>query len=209
MLFAVLQLFRYLFLMGVVIFGTMLLKKTKLAEKTRKIANAVLVIIAVAFFFIPYKEILTFRSPETAFSATVLGDELMMAEGEETVGYFFRDPRGTFSTVFYYEEDGRYRMCASEDRKTYMTTQQNDVYVDLYRIGETDDCYILIRGYVPALMISAKFGNTFETKSFRTSEGLLYYSLARISCKYDRDLNLYVNGAHIPLNLQGYLNNTN
>ncbi len=191
--------------MGSVLLGTFLFKKLKLKDTSKKIAHTALVILAIIFFFIPFDEIMTFSSPETAFSATVLGEELAMTEGEDTVGFFFRDKRGTFSTVFYYKENGRYRMCPSEDRTLVTSAVSNDVYIDVYRIGKTHDHYTLVRGYVPALTIRDRYGNTYETDHINTSQGSLYYSLAKIQYDYDKESYLHINEIHCPLNFREYL----
>ncbi len=185
MLFTILQLSKYLFLMATVIFGTAILKKTKLREKPRKIANAAVVIIAVIFFFIPFKEILTFRSADTAFSAAVLGEKLTESDGNDTCGAFFRDKRGTFSTIFFYKEDGKYRICPSENRLSVWQTEKDGVYLDLYRIDESEDYYLLIRGYTESLSVRDSQNTVFETKTLNTSNGALTYTMAHVSYTAD------------------------
>ncbi len=178
MLFAVLKLAKYLILMAAVIFGTALFRKLKLKESARKIAHLALVLGALIFFFIPFDEILTFQTPEKAFSATVFGETLAEDTGNQTTGFFFRDQKGTFSTVFYYEENGRYRMCPSEDRILTASGNENGIYTDLYRIGDTKDAYLLVRGYVPSLSVQTEKGDSYEVKTIQTSQGTLFYLFA-------------------------------
>ncbi len=197
MLFAALQLAQWLVLMGAVILGTWLLKKVKLSDTARKITNAVIVLLAILFFFIPFDEILTFRTSDTAFSATVLGEALAEDEGEMTHGVFFRDKRGTYSTVFFYQEDGRYHKCAAGNRETLLTKEQDGIYVDVYHIAETEDDYILVRGFTEALVVTDSAGTVFETGTLETSSGTLRFAMACIP--YGEDYALLVNGEEFVL----------
>ncbi len=198
MLFSALQLLKYLFLMGTVLFGTTLLKKCKLSELARKIANVAILLLAMAFFSIPFQELLTFRSADTAFSATVLGDKLADAEGDDSYGAFFRDPRGTYSTVFFYKKDGKYYNCPSENRVLEMSVEEHGVYIDLYCIASTADCYVIIRGYdLDALMVQDTDGTSFRLHQLQTSQDLLTYTMAYVEyCSTDLssgEEKLYVN----------------
>ncbi len=196
MLFAIIQLSQWLILMAAVIVGTWALKKMKLPEKTQKPAGILIVVLAIVFFFIPFDEILTFKTSETAFKGTVLGDELMEDSGEMTHGVFFRDKRGTYSTVFFYYENGRYHKCAAENRETLITGEENGIYADIYHIAGTEDEYLLVRGFSPLSPVI--YGEeALPVETMQTSSGILYYSMACID--YENATPLTVNGEIFPL----------
>ncbi len=192
MLFAVIKLCKYLLLMGTVIFGTMIFKKMKISEKARKIASTSVVIFAVILFFVPFDEIITFGSSDTAFAGTVLGDQIAEAEGEKSHGVFFRDKRGTYSTVFFYKEDGRYHKCAAENREALASGEVNGIYADVFRIADTEDCYVIVRGYDSALAVTDSDGSVFDRGELTHSKGTLVCFMAEID--YDADYTLTVNG---------------
>ncbi len=190
MLFAFLQMLQWLALMLAVVLMALVFKKLNVSEKKAKILKPVIVIFVLLFFFVPFDEIVSFSTPEKAFSGTVLGDALASAEGETTCGTFYRDPRGTYSTVFFHQNGERYKKCASEARETVFSAEENGIYVDIYRIAETDDAYIIVRGFVEKLDIHDNLSTDFEVLSASTSEGKLLLSMQSIA--YDDTYELYI-----------------
>lgn len=195
MIFAFLQMLQWLALMLAVVLMALVFKKLNVSEKKAKILKPIIVIFVLLFFFVPFDEIITFPTPEKAFSGTVLGDALASAEGEKTCGTFYRDPRGTYSTVFFREKNGRYKKCASEARETVFSTEKDGIYVDIYRIAETGDEYIIVRGFVEDLGVYDNLSTDFEALTVSTSEGVLLFSMQSIA--YDDTYELYIGEARV------------
>ena len=72
MVFAFLQMLQWLSLMLAVVLMALVFKKLNVSEKKAKILKPIIVIFVLLFFFVPFDEIITFSTPEKAFSGNGL-----------------------------------------------------------------------------------------------------------------------------------------
>ncbi|MBQ9747686.1 MAG: hypothetical protein IJV98_02765 [Clostridia bacterium] len=194
MLFSFLRMLLWVMLMVAVVISSVVLNKLKIVQK-HKILKFIPVILVLILFFVPFEEMLTFSSPDTAFSGTTVGTPLATAAHEESYGFFYKDRRGSYSVVFFSETDGRYKKYAEDEIAQIQLGEANGATVELFRMADTGERYLLIWAPSDTLTVEDSLGTAFAVGRSGSDAHPVSFTLAAIAP--DADYALTVGGVAV------------
>ncbi len=196
MLFSILRAVLWILLMGTVVLSTLVLNKLKIVQKF-KILKFIPVVIVLVLFFVPFEEMISFSSPDTAFSGTTIGTPLVSTAHGESHGFFFKDKLGKYTVVFFTQTDGKYKKCAEDENELVFSEQKNGVTVELLRAANTDDLYLLLFATADGFTAEDTLGTEFEIKRAVSEKSAVSYAMAAITP--NEGYTLIVNGESLQL----------
>ncbi len=199
MLFTFLRMLLWVLLMAAVVLSTLVLGKLKIVQEKKggKYLKLIPVVLVLVLFFVPFEEMLTFSSPDTAFSGTTIGTPLLSASHEESHGFFYKDRRGKYSVVFFTETDGRYKKCDEDAQEMVFSETRDGVSVELFHMKDTDEYYLLVWSPSETLSVSDVHGTDFAVKKEGNAKNPVSFTMAAID--FSEAYALTVNGEAFPL----------
>ncbi len=166
-------------------------KKTNFAKTIKIVLSVALGFLLVAVIFIPFKSILTYKTPEEVYQHIVGGEYLEVVEGQESSAFLYKSEDDSVSTLFVLKDGDKYKKCSFFDFETIYSAFPNGVVVDLIHVKNTNDYYLLVWGIANDIQISDNLNTDFNLiyENFASQTAVICME----SIIYDSDYELYIN----------------